>query len=148
MKRCFLKNFSTLQNEKTHFWGVFHLYKMRKQVFEAFFIFTKWKNTFSKHFHLYKMKKHVFEAIFIFTKWKSKFLKRFSSSQNENTFSNHCSSLQNEKYTVFWSVFNLYKMKKQVFEAFFIFTNRKNKFSKRFFIFIKWKHVFQAFLGL
>ena len=133
-KNTFLRRFSSLQNEKASFWSVFHLHKMKKHVFEAFSSLQNEKARFRSDFHLYKMKKQVFKAFFIFTKWKHIFESLFISTK--------------WKIHVFWSVFNLYKMKKQVFEAFFIFTNRKNKFSKRFFIFIKWKHVFQAFLGL
>ena len=48
---------------------------------------------------------------------KIKFLKRFSSLQNEATR--------------FWSVLQVYKMKKHVFEAFFKFKNEETSFSRR-----------------
>ena len=74
---------------------------MKKYVFEAFFKFTKWKNTFFERFQNYNMettflncfsvlknetarfsslqkeKKQAFEAVLKFNKWKGTFLKRF-----------------------------------------------------------------------
>ena len=90
-------------------------------VLEAFYMFTKWKNTFSKHFpclqndktcfrsilQLYKMKKHVFETFRDYKK-KNTFLKPFSAF----------SISWKTKTTSFWSAFHVYKV--------------KNKFWKRF----------------
>ena len=55
MKITFLECFSSLQNEKKH-------------VFEAIFMFTKWKTRFWSVFHVYKMKKYGVEAFFMFRK--------------------------------------------------------------------------------
>ena len=81
---------SQFQNENS-FLKHFHVYKMKKHVFESFFmfakwksrfwsefIFTKWKLRFWSVFHVYNIEKLVFEAIFMFTKWNNSFLKRFS----------------------------------------------------------------------
>ena len=102
-KNTFLKRFPCLQH--------------KKHVFETLFMFTKWKKVlkcfchvyktkiaFLKRFSCLKMEKHLLEAFFMFTKWETTYLKRFSC-------------LQNEKKT-FRSVFHAYKLKKQLFEAF------------------------------
>ena len=114
-----LKHISNLQNEKSRFWSVFQVYKIKKSflkhilnlqnettrmftkitkqhVFEAFFKFAEWKSCFLSDFQVYTMKKR-FWSVSMFTKWKKK------------TFLKHVSSLQNEK-TRFWSVFQIYKM--------------------------------------
>ena len=60
MKNMFLKHFTSLQNEKPRFLNRFLVYKMRKHVFQAFFIFIKWKNTILKHFSCQNEKKDAF----------------------------------------------------------------------------------------
>ena len=117
---------SFLQNETTGFWSVLSL-QMKKQVFfEAFFKFTKWRNTFLK-----------------FTTWRNTFLKRLLFLQNEETrfWSVYVlSNLQNEE-TRFWSL----RMKKHVFQAFFKFTSEETRFWSVFQVYNMKKHVFQAF---
>ena len=90
---------------------------MKKHVFEAFFKFTKWRNTFLKRFSSLRNEETSFSSVFKFTKWRSTFLKHFSSLQNEEIrFWSAFSSLQNEE-TRFWSVFQVHKMKKYVFQV-------------------------------
>ena len=78
------------KQDKIRFWNVFHVWKIKKNVFEALFIFTKWSNTFFKRFHFYKMKRHILvelveangcEAVDVFTNRTSVILNRFSFIQ-------------------------------------------------------------------
>ena len=78
------------------------LWKIKKNVFEAFFIFTKWTNIFLKRFHFYKMKRHILvelvethgcEAVDVFTNQTSAILNRFSFIQVK---------LQNFELFSFW----------------------------------------------
>ena len=133
---------------------------MKKRVFEAFRIFTKWKARFRNIFRAYKMKTRFWRDFYVY-KMKIMFLKSFSSEQNERhvfeafcIFPKHFVSLQSAK-TCFRSVFQMYEMKKNtfskpfscllmkqyVFEAFFIFTKWKIRFGSVF-IFTKLKNTF------
>ena len=78
------------KQDKIRFWNVFHVWKIKKKVFEEFFIFTKWTNIFLKRFHFYKMKRHILvelvethgcEAVDVFTNQTSAILNRFSFIQ-------------------------------------------------------------------
>ena len=78
------------KQDKIRFWNVFHVWKIKKNVFEAFFMFTKWTNIFLKRFHFYKMKRHILvemvethgcEAVDVFTNQTSAILNRFSFIQ-------------------------------------------------------------------
>ena len=42
---------ASYKQDKIRFLNVFHIWKIKKNVFEAFFIFTKWTNIFLKRFH-------------------------------------------------------------------------------------------------
>ena len=92
MKNAFLKHFSCLQNEN--------------YVFEAN-LFLQNVNYVFEEFSCLQNKKHVFWAFFMFTKWKNTFMKRFSCLQKEkNLFLKQFSCLQNENH-LFWSVFHV-----------------------------------------
>ena len=69
-KNTFSRHFPCLQNDKTCFRSILHLYKMKKHVFETF----SWLQE----------EKHVFEdffSVFHLLKKTNKFLKRFSCVQ-------------------------------------------------------------------
>ena len=127
----FLKSFSCLGNEKSRFWSVFHIYKIKFTLFLAFFMFTKMKITFLKRFsclqnektrfwstfhvykmeimvlkrfHVYKMKKHDSEAFSSFKKWRTYFRNIF---QNGNTLWGVFYVYKIKKKTHFWSVFQV-----------------------------------------
>jgi len=79
-KSKILKSFSSLQNEKTRVWSVFHIYKMKEHVFEAFLIFTKWKNTVLNSqfinvsvFHFVEMNKASKTVFFHFVEMQNRF---------------------------------------------------------------------------
>ena len=187
MQITFSKRCSWLQDGKNTFLKRFHVYEIKKDVFEAFlclhdkkyvfeeyFVLKRWKNTFFKHWYVYKTKKHVFEAfsglqnekhvfetLFIFTAWKQHIFWGFSCFKDEkhvfwsvfmfatwkNSFSKRFSYLKNEEIhqhgSTFWSVFDVYKMKRNkfwsaffhdykmkmyVFEAFSSYQNEKTRF--------------------
>ena len=81
---------SNYKQDKIRFWNVFHVWKIKKNVFEALFIFTKCTNIFLKRFHFYKMKGHILvelvethgcEAVDVFTNQTSAILNCFSFIQ-------------------------------------------------------------------
>ena len=124
---------------------------MKKRVFEAFRIFTKWKARFRNIFRAaYKMRTHFWRDFFVY-KIKIMFLNSFSSEQNErhvfeafciftkckNTLSKRLSCLQTKKHA-FEACFKCMKWKKHVFKAIFMFVNEKYVF-EAIFIFTKWK---------
>ena len=136
--------------KKTRFRSVFHVCKRKimflksfwsvqnkKYAFEAFCIFTKWKNKILKRFSCLQAKKHVFEEFFICKKWNirfglslqdknARFQSVFHVCKWKNAFSKHFESLQNEKH---------------VFETFFVLTKWKHVFEE-IFMCTKWKSCF------
>ena len=91
------------------FRSVLHDYKIKKDVFEAYFIYTKWKTSLWSILHLYKVRKSVLETFFIVTD-KKKFSKRFAYLQNEKTrfWMLHLCKMTN----TFWNRFTFRAMKK------------------------------------
>ena len=106
--KWFLKCFACLQTRSA---SVFHLKKskdvleaifyvcklMKNHVFEAFCIFTKWKNTFWKLCSSLQNEKHDFKAFLNVCKptFSKRFLIMFANAKN--TFTKNFASLQNER---------------------------------------------------
>ena len=103
-----LKRFLCLQQEKARFWSVF--------------IFTKWKNTFSKRILRLQNEKHAFDwALFVFAKTKT-------------------TSVMFEKWKN--TVLSRFQIKKHAFEAFnFDVCKIKNRVLRRFHVY-KMKYTF------
>ena len=121
----FLKHFSSLRNEK--------------HIFEAFFIFTKWKTYFRSSLHVYKM--------------KNRLLKRFSSLQNENMFSILKLSLfqKKERFKNMYghvSVFYFVSVKNSSKMCFFLFCEFKNSLQNVLFYFCQNERRFKTFVIL
>ena len=144
------------------FRSVLHVYKMKKDVFEAYFIYTKWKTSLWSILHLYKVrkpvletffivtnKKHFLEAICVFTKCKktrfwsmlhlckmtNTFWNRFTfRAMKKNTFTNRFACLGRKQILHFWSVFHFVRMENMFSKRFACLQNRKNTFVKRFYL--------------
>ena len=130
------------------FRSVLHVYKMKKDVFEAYFIYTKWKTSLWSILHLYKVrkpvletfyivtnKKHFLEAICVFTKCKKHVLESFYISCDEkNTFTKRFACLGRKQILHFWSVFHFVRMENMFSKRFACLQNRKNTFVKRFYL--------------
>ena len=99
-----------LQNEKTSFRSVFHVYKKKTRFDLKRFHVNEMKNTLLKSFScLIQHKKHVFEALFMFTKWKKVLKRFFHVYKTKITFLKRFSCFQNGK-APFGSVFHVYKI--------------------------------------
>ena len=133
-KKHVFEAFSGLQNEK-HVFEAFSGLQNEKHVFETLFIFTAWKQHVFWGFSCFKDEKHVFWSVFMFATWKNSFSKRFSYLKNEEI---------HQHGSTFWSVFDVYKMKRNkfwsaffhdykmkmyVFEAFSNYQNEKTRFT-------------------
>ena len=144
------------------FRSVLHVYKMKKDVFEAYFIYTKWKTSLWSILHLYKVRKPVLETFFIVTNKKTFFRSDLRIyKMKKNTFLKHASSVQNDKYVLesfyiscdekntftnrfaclgrkqilhFWSVFHFVRMENMFSKRFACLQNRKNTCVKRFYL--------------
>ena len=127
------------------FRSVLHVYKMKKDVFEAYFIYTKWKTSLWSILHLYKVRKPVLETFFIVTDKKTFFrseLRIYKMKKSRFWSKLHLCKMTN----TFWNRFTFRAMKKYVYEAFCLFRKETNlTFLKRFSFCKDGKHVFEAF---
>ena len=133
------KHFSSFKNNKNTFLKHFSCLRNEKHIFEAFFIFTKWKTYFRSSLHVYKM--------------KNRLLKRFSSLQNENMFSILKLSLFQKKRTLQKHVRSCIgilfcKCKKQFKNVFFLFCEFKNSLQNVLFYFCQNERRFKTFMIL
>ena len=165
-----LQRFACIQNEKHNswvhfiftnwkntFWGASHICKMKRYVFEGFFIlqknkkylfvafiiFTNSKIRFWSAFLICKINKHMFEAIFM---WKNE-QERICFTKRKCTFSNNVDFEKDKmKKYAFEVLFKLTKSK-ICFWMFFLSQNGKTGFRSDFGL-TNWKHACEALLIL
>ena len=120
---------------KTSLWSILHHYKVRKLVFETFFIITNKKLFFEAICVFTKWKKHVFEACFICAKWQIRFgIVLHFVRWKKNTCTNRFACLGRKQILHFWSVFHFVRMQNMFSKRFECLQNRKNTFVKRFYL--------------
>ena len=161
MKQKKIEAYFIWTKSKTRFGRVFYLHKVKQHILEAFFMFANQKTCCRSVLYLFNMKKRKMEcfssvqnekahcwSILHLYKIKITFSKRLLSLQNKNSrfrryfhvckWKTHFRSILHlcdiKKKTRFWSVFDLYNVKKwpgsrRVFHS---------DASKRFFFLITW----------